>query len=65
VCEDGAAIVVVARGLERFARKAMDDGGTPGGAPGAAPSGVTLVPVVTSGTIAAVKKRLAVGQTHR
>lgn len=48
VCEEGSAIVLVARGEEARARKLLE------GAGGA----VRLEPIVTSGTIAAVKKRL-------
>jgi hypothetical protein len=55
VCEGGAAVVVVDRGREREARAALD------GAKGA----VSLSTVVTSGTISAVKRRLAVKAARR
>jgi len=51
VCEDGVGIVVVARGEERAAREALE---VPAGV-----GAVALVPVVTSGTIAAVRERMA------
>jgi RNase P/RNase MRP subunit POP5 len=51
VCEAGAAIVLVARGEEAGARRALAT--HTGGA-------LRLTPVVTSGTIASVKLRLRV-----
>jgi RNase P/RNase MRP subunit POP5 len=57
VCQAGAAIIVVGRGQEAAARGALATAAKPG-----APS---LTPVVTSGTIATVKERLAVKTPRR
>lgn len=51
LCESGTGVLVVPRGRERDARDSL-------AAPAAGGAGVRITPVVTSGTIAAVKVRL-------
>ncbi len=58
VCEAGRAIVAVPRSLAPLARAAVD-------APTKGAGGVALRPVVTSGTVAGVKKRLGLARQRR